>query len=595
MATFDVKGALAEGYSLGEIAEHVAKSSRFDLGAARQEGYSDAEIVSHLTGFVPPMPAKAPADTRSSGEVAANSVGLFGRGFNDRLADVVGAPVDLVTAGMNYLGADIQNPIGGSESIKSAIRGVTDIAGAPAAPTTTAEELAYGAGTGVADAATVVLPAAAVARTARAGSAVAAGAETLAAQPVLQAASGAAAGATTEATDNPWLGMAAGMSVPLGASMGTRLVSPTRSTLNPEQARLATVIRNEGVELTPGQATGSKPLHMVESSFAELPFTSSARQAEVRAQQNAFNRAALQRAGIQEELATPDVLVRGRDDLGNEFTRLSSQNTLDANNSQFVNDLVTLDNSLVDASSEVAGRVTRLRDELLDHVDANGRISGAFYQRFQSRLSKIARENGQSNPELRNRVLDLRNVVRNAMEQSISPGDAADWRDVTRRYANLKNIETAMAANPSQATAGNISPSALYQAVNRSTGGNAALGRGDLRDLAAAGIQFLREPIGNSGTAGRAGIMSMLKGEPLRAGIAAATLGGPTGLLVGGTAAAAAGTAAVVLPKAVQTAYNNRLVRSYLTNQLANNYRARRALPGVVAGELVRRSEGGDD
>jgi hypothetical protein len=377
--------------------------------------------------------------------------------------------------------------------------------------------------------------------------------------------------------------------------MGTRLVSPTRSTLNPEQARLATVIRNEGVELTPGQATGSTPLRLTESSFGEMPFTSGARQAEVRAQQNAFNRAALQRAGIQEELATPDALVRGRDDLGNEFTRLSSQNTLDANNGQFVNDLVALDTTLADAGTEVAGRVTRLRDELLQHVDANGRISGRFYQTFQSRLSKIARENGQSNPELRNRVLELRNVVRNAMEQSISPNDAADWRDVTRRYANLKNIETAMSANPSQATAGNISPAALYQAVNRSTGGNAALGRGDLRDLAAAGIQFLREPIANSGTAGRAGIMSMLKGEPLRAGIAAAALGGPAGLLVGGTAAAAAGTTAVVLPKAIQTAYNNRFVRSYLTNQLANNYRARRALPGIAAADALRLTGDKDD
>lgn len=46
---FDVKGALAEGYSMSEIADHLASKSKFDIEGARQEGYSDSEIVSHLT------------------------------------------------------------------------------------------------------------------------------------------------------------------------------------------------------------------------------------------------------------------------------------------------------------------------------------------------------------------------------------------------------------------------------------------------------------------------------------------------------------------------------------------------------------------
>lgn len=46
---FDVKGALAEGYTPAEIADHLSKSRKFDIVGARNEGYSDDEIISHLT------------------------------------------------------------------------------------------------------------------------------------------------------------------------------------------------------------------------------------------------------------------------------------------------------------------------------------------------------------------------------------------------------------------------------------------------------------------------------------------------------------------------------------------------------------------
>lgn len=45
---FDVKGALAEGYTPSEIADHLASTRKFDIAGARAEGYSDDEIISHL-------------------------------------------------------------------------------------------------------------------------------------------------------------------------------------------------------------------------------------------------------------------------------------------------------------------------------------------------------------------------------------------------------------------------------------------------------------------------------------------------------------------------------------------------------------------
>jgi hypothetical protein len=46
---FDVKGALTEGYSYSDIAQHLAEKNSFDLDGARQEGYNDEQIVQHLT------------------------------------------------------------------------------------------------------------------------------------------------------------------------------------------------------------------------------------------------------------------------------------------------------------------------------------------------------------------------------------------------------------------------------------------------------------------------------------------------------------------------------------------------------------------
>lgn len=52
---FDVQGAIEEGYTPAEIAEHLATSkTSFDLAGARNEGYSDDEIIEHLNSIQQP-------------------------------------------------------------------------------------------------------------------------------------------------------------------------------------------------------------------------------------------------------------------------------------------------------------------------------------------------------------------------------------------------------------------------------------------------------------------------------------------------------------------------------------------------------------
>ncbi len=85
-------------------------------------------------GEVSPAAAQAaPPD-----QLSANTIAQIGAGFNEGLANLVGLPVDVVTAGLNAVGFDIKNPIGGSDSIKKLLQ----ISGIPDAPAkTTADRI----------------------------------------------------------------------------------------------------------------------------------------------------------------------------------------------------------------------------------------------------------------------------------------------------------------------------------------------------------------------------------------------------------------------------------------------------------------------
>lgn len=65
---FDVQGAIKEGYTPAEIADHLAASnSSFDLAGARKEGYSDNEIISHLTNGAGTKTFEPPTDPIRAG------------------------------------------------------------------------------------------------------------------------------------------------------------------------------------------------------------------------------------------------------------------------------------------------------------------------------------------------------------------------------------------------------------------------------------------------------------------------------------------------------------------------------------------------
>lgn len=107
---FDIEAARQAGYTDAEIVDYLGRDNQsFDIGGARNAGYTDAEIAQFMAtgeGFSPSP---------------FGALGAIPRGINSALAGVVGAPVDLLNAGLGLVGLGSEQPFGGSASIRQGL------------------------------------------------------------------------------------------------------------------------------------------------------------------------------------------------------------------------------------------------------------------------------------------------------------------------------------------------------------------------------------------------------------------------------------------------------------------------------------------
>lgn len=400
----------------------------------------------------------------------------------------------------------------------------------------------------------------------------------------------------TEAGQGAALGGVLGAAIPAVAGGIGRAVSPVRSQLTPEKARLAEVAAAEGIDLTPGQLTGSQPLQTMESVFSTLPWTAGPQREIQDAQRRQFNRAVLARAGIDADSASPEVISQAKTRLGSVFNDLSSRNAVQAD-AQLMDDLARaeaeyarnltpdqraiVDAYVTDIRSRMAPVMSEFRDTqthpgttILRDVEGPGFMLGEDYQKARSAIGRRAKES--TDPSLSYALKSIRTALDDAASRSVSPEDAASWDAVRRQYGNFKAIERAMKSSTGQAIEGNIPPTAFLQAVQQQTGApRYAAGAGDLNDLARVGAAFVREQVPNSGTAQRTMMQNLLTGGALTGGGAAMMVDPVTASI---TAALGLGG-----PRLAQTVYNSDMGRRYLTNQALDA-----AIPPATRRSLAR-------
>lgn len=371
---------------------------------------------------------------------------------------------------------------------------------------------------------------------------------------------------------------------PVGLAAGRgigRAISPVASKLNPQEELLAAAARREGIPLTVGQTTGSRPVQIAESVMENLPLTSTKQLAGREAQQRAFTAAALKKAGISADEATSGVLTNQRNMLGNQLNKIASGNTLDFYRPSQTTQaplISELDRILVEAEKRGKTASEPVREivmNIVNEINQAGSMAGKNYQAWRQTLNPLAKGGGAD----AHYYGQIRKALDSAFnEQIATTGGAQAWKDTNRQYANLKTIMQAAGGPGTPAATGQLSPSQLSAALRQSMGKEGvALGRGDLNELSRVGQQFVKDQVPNSGTAQRQFIQSLLTGQA--AGIIpGAGLGYALDGQEGAVKGAALGAGLMLGgPKAAQSVLQSPMGRRYIERGIVPVSEAQRA------------------
>jgi len=296
-------------------------------------------------------------------------------------------------------------------------------------------------------------------------------------------------------------------------------------------------LRNEGVDVSGGQATGNPRLR-----YAESELGGPSADALMERQGEQFTSAAMRKVGEPSApYATPDVLDRAFTRIGGQFDQLSARNTLNPDR-QMVTELRNARNDYnrLVAPNQRVPAVQDALDDIVHQVQASGgQLPGDVYQTMRSRLSADARGSARD-PQLQHALYDIVGALDNAMERTITrvnPRDLGAWQEARRQYRNMMVIERAAGYAGEAAAAGRITPQNLGRAAVSLHGlRNYVRGRGDFADLARAGREVLAT-LPQSGTIPRAAARAIPS-------VVGATVGSLAGLGTGPAVGAGLGAAA---------------------------------------------------
>jgi hypothetical protein len=348
------------------------------------------------------------------------------------------------------------------------------------------------------------------------------------------------------------------------APVAAKAITPFGAASPARQAAVG-VLEREGIPVTAGQRTGSSPLRYMESNAADMPFAAGTAQELAARQAGAYDRAITARMfdpaelrgrGVPEGVNLPDprAVVAGKQSLSDEYTRLSRANQL-RSDPQLQQDLLAAQTKYEDLAlpSQKSKDVEAVRNSLVDTmVKGQGQMPGDIYQAKRSQLGTIAK-GLQGDPYKSAAFREMKTALDAAMQRGLSPADAQAWVLNNQRYANMKQLEPAIAA-----AGENLSPMRVAQTARVGRPGQYAARAGGLDELANAASLVLK-PLPQSGTAPRT-LMQKLLNVPN----AVSAGGGMLGTVLGGPLAGAALAAA---PFAAARGVVSRPGQAYLGNQ----------------------------
>jgi hypothetical protein len=302
---------------------------------------------------------------------------------------------------------------------------------------------------------------------------------------------------------------------------------------------MATLLQ-EGIPLSPAQELGSPAASTMESVMRYLPTSAPAVARQEDMTMRGWTRSVMRRAGINSDIATPEILRDARQAFGREYdTLVRATKFPDVNTptgaqwrDALFNDLADIETRNAIGFSDSVNRVYDGRkNELLSYLTGQKKLTGERYQELQSQLAEEANRLGRSTEPGSQAgeaaFRDLRTWLSNAVETApTNPGLRDRWADVNRRYYAFSRIEDTMQmAGQDKLNTGFIPPRQFASVIQRSDPRAWVEERGDLQRIARAGAAILPDPIPNSGTAQRAFAQDILTGGKRSIPVTTATVG----------------------------------------------------------------------
>jgi hypothetical protein len=307
------------------------------------------------------------------------------------------------------------------------------------------------------------------------------------------------------------VGAGAGAAGQLIGNAAGRLLKPITSTPTAGQQSGIDAAERLGIQLTPGQRTGSLGMQQVEATLARTPGSAGMIQRNMLANQEAMNRAAGADIGIPNATAlTEDVLSEARKKIGSQFNNLSEKTILSLGD-DFLGTVAKIDEANQALGSFASPAIKENVEKALD-LASKGTLDGREYKVIRSTLNARADDAFKSgNSELGNALKQLTGSLDSAAREGLPEDMRFAWDLARKQYANLKTLEKGQVVE-----AGNVVPSRVASALRQFN--PAAYKEGNinsnLMDIARTADAF-KQTVPNSGTAERSMMQNMLFGNPL--------------------------------------------------------------------------------
>jgi hypothetical protein len=291
-------------------------------------------------------------------------------------------------------------------------------------------------------------------------------------------------------------GAAAGL-VGQGVASGVaRLARGASDLLEPAVRTLYEKAQAAGIPVTLAQLSDSTFVKTLASALGKLP--GSGAQARAGAQSDALGTAVSKTFGENSPRIDADLYAAAKKRIGASFEDLTSRNDLSPSPKMLMDLGAVSSDATRFGATDTARAIGNAIDEIVGKIDpATGVIPGKAYQAFDSAMGKLTK----SGDEKAHYIGQLRDIVRSAMDSSISPADSAAWQMARSQYKNLKTIRDLVAKDTGE---GVIPPKQLMGRVTATNAGKEAMAMGnggEMGDLAQIAKRFLGDYTPDSGTA----------------------------------------------------------------------------------------------